>query len=408
MNKAICAVAVLLLAAGCSRERGRETTGTVSERASQAVDRIAVPTGPPDDPAARERERFDVRWRQLAGFRAQQFAVRQRAAVAARNIHFVRGVKESLEGLTAQAINTAPVVVPITGDVSGPSVIRTQVYLDRVGHSVGAIDGRWGKNSAISLWWFQRSMGLEPTGDLDEETFRTLAAETDGVPAMVAHHVTSEDVEGPFVGIPDDVYEKAKLDCLCYENVLEKLSEKFHTTPAFLEQINPQADFSALQPGASIDVPNVRPAVRSDRPDIARVVISLNGNTFNAFDAAGNMVFHAPTTVGSEYDPSPQETLEIRQIAHDPHFHYQPKLFHEVPDDEPEANLNPGPNSPVGIVWIALSKPHYGIHGTSDPESIGYASSHGCIRLTNWDAREVAHRVSPGVNVEFVDTRHEG
>jgi len=155
-------------------------------------------------------------------------------------------------------------------------------------------------------------------------------------------------------------------------------------------------------------VPNVREPLTADRPDIAKVVISVAGNSFNAFDANGRVVFHAPTTLGSKYDPSPDETVKVVGVAHNPHFHYQPTLFHEVPDTDPEANLQPGPNSPVGVVWMALSKPHFGIHGTSDPDSIGYASSHGCIRLTNWDAEEVSHRISRGVLVEFVDTKRSG
>ena len=166
--------------------------------------------------------------------------------------------------------------------------------------------------------------------------------------------------------------------------------------------LNPDAAFSA---GDAIWVPNVREPLTQDRPDIARVSISIRGNTFNAFDAAGNLVFHSPTTLGSKYDPSPRETVEVKKITFDPWFHYQPTLFHEVSDSDPEANLPPGPNSPVGVVWVALSKPHFGIHGTSDPDSIGYASSHGCVRLANWDAQDVARRLKPGVQVEFVDTR---
>jgi lipoprotein-anchoring transpeptidase ErfK/SrfK len=408
MKMKIYAVALGILVAACSRQEVQEKTTSVTEKVSDAIERVAVPDGPPEDPAAREKERFDDRWRRLNSFREQQAAAAAaRRAQPAANIKFVSGAKETLKGLNPEAINNAPVSVPFTGDVSGPSVLKTQVYLDRVNHSVGAIDGRWGKNSAISVWWYQRSRGLNPTGDVDQETFRALAGDTGSAPAIVTHHVTSEDVEGPFTSVPDDMYEKAKLDCLCYQSIKEKLAEKFHATTDLLELLNPSVDLNAVKAGDSINVPNVRQAVRSDRPDIARIVISLSGNTFNAFDSAGNMIFHAPTTVGSKYDPSPRETVEIKAIAHDPHFHYQPKLFAEVPDDEPEANLQPGPNSPVGVVWMALSKPHYGIHGTSDPDSIGYASSHGCIRLTNWDAREVAHRVSPGVKVEFVDTRKE-
>jgi lipoprotein-anchoring transpeptidase ErfK/SrfK len=284
-------------------------------------------------------------------------------------------------------------------------VLKTQVYLDRNDFSVGALDGRWGKNSAIAVWWYQRSHNLEATGDVDEATYRLLAQGAGGVPALVQHPLSDDDVKGPFVTIPDDVYEKEKLSCLCYETVKEKLAEEFHTTQDFLEQLNPNVEFSSLKAGDAIVVPNVREPLTTDRNDIAKVVVSIAGNTFNAFDAQGNLIFHAPTTLGSKYDPSPNETTKVVSVTRNPHFHYQPTLFHEVPDTDPEAHLQPGPNSPVGVVWMALSKPHFGIHGTSDPESIGYASSHGCVRLANWDALEVSHRISQGVEVSFVDTR---
>jgi len=366
---------------------------------------IEVPVaGPPETPQAREQERFDQRWRQLQSFRAQQ-AARQAATALQTDIRFVNGRTETFKGLDANAINSAPVNVPITGDVQGPSVLKTQVYLDRAHFSVGPIDGRWGKNSSISVWWWQWSHGIPPTGDVDETTFRSLAAAAGGVPAVVTYQIMSDDVKGPFVHIPDDVYQQEKLSCLCYQSIREELAERFHATEDFLGVLNPELDFSSLQPGQTINVPNVRPPMAGDQADIAQVVISIAGNTFNAFDAGRNLIFHAPTTVGSKYDPSPEERLDIVEIVHDPHFHYDPTLYSEVPDANPDAHLEPGPNSPVGVVWMALSKEHYGIHGTSDPQSIGYASSHGCIRLTNWDAAEVAHRVSKGTPVMFVDVR---
>jgi lipoprotein-anchoring transpeptidase ErfK/SrfK len=406
-------VAFAILIAACSKQevaqRTESATEKVQETVSNAVDDISTPFGrarDKADPKVIEQERFDERWRQLQSFQQQQAqkAAQQRAAAAA-NVKFVAGVKESFKGLDVNAINNAPVSVPIQGDVSGPSVLKTQVYLDRNNFSVGALDGRWGRNTGIALWWYQRSRGLPATGAVDEATFRALAGDAGSVPALTTYQITAEDLEGPFTKIPDDVYDQEKLDCLCYETAKEKLAERFHTTEEFLDVLNPDRDFGALKAGDSLNVPNVRPAVTQDRPDIARVVVSIAGNTFNAFDSAGNLIFHAPTTLGSKFDPSPNETTTVKKVAHDPHFHYQPKLFHEVPDTEPEANLKPGPNSPVGVVWIALSKPHFGIHGTSSPDTIGYASSHGCVRLTNWDAKEVGHRISPNVNVEFVDTR---
>jgi lipoprotein-anchoring transpeptidase ErfK/SrfK len=412
--------AALVVALGCSKQevkqagqRAQDATTRAVEKAADAID-VAVPLGERDDPAARERERLDEQWRQVESLREAKAAAAQAQAPAAPavQIAFAPNGKESFKGLDANAINSAPVVVPIKGDVAGPSVLKTQVFLDRAGFSVGALDGRWGRNTAIALFWFQKSRGINAAdaGALDEPTYRALAALAAAnaganQAALVQQTLTEDDVKGPFVTIPEDVYDKAKLDCLCYESLQEKLAEQFHTTAEFLDHLNPDADFSALHAGDRIWVPNVRAPLTQDQPDIARVVISIRGNTFNAFDAAGNLVFHSPTTLGSKYDPSPRETVQVQKITVDPWFHYQPTLFHEVPDSDAEAHLPAGPNSPVGVVWIALSKPHFGIHGTSDPDSIGYASSHGCVRLTNWDARDVAHRLKPGVAVEFVDTR---
>jgi lipoprotein-anchoring transpeptidase ErfK/SrfK len=414
MGKQTFIVMVALLAAfGCSkqeaRDAGEKTTGAVStaaEKVKDAID-VAVPIGGEDDPAARERERFDEEWRKLESLRNAQAGRPQGPQAPTVNVTFAPNGKESFDGLDANAIVNSPVVVPLKGDVSGPSVLKTQVYLDRANFSVGALDGRWGRNTAIALWWFQRSRGIEATepGALDEQTFRAHAAAAGAAQPLVQYQLTAEDTKGPFVDVPDDVYDQEKLDCLCYESLSEKLAEQFHTTADFLGKLNPGVELASLKAGDSVWVPNVRPPVSDRRADIARVVISIKGNTFNAFDAAGNLVFHGPTTLGSKYDPSPRETLEVKKVTFDPWFHYQPTLFHEVPDENPEANLPPGPNSPVGVVWIALSKPHYGIHGTTSPDTIGYASSHGCVRLTNWDAREVGNRISPGVKVEFVDTR---
>jgi lipoprotein-anchoring transpeptidase ErfK/SrfK len=409
------AAAILLAALGCTKQEAKDAGQRAKAAATNAVDKaadaidVAVPLGQRDDPAAREKERLDENWRRLESLQQARAAAPPAGPAAPEvNVTFAPNAKESFKGMDPNAINAAPVAVPLRGDVAGPSVLKTQVFLDRAGYSVGALDGRWGRNTAIALWWFQRARGITATepGALDEATFRALASIAGAsTQAVVQRTLTEDDVKGPFTPIPEDVYAKEQLTCLCYESLAEKLAERFHTTVEFLEKLNPDLDLDSLGAGSAIWTPNVREGLTADRPDIARVVISIRGNTFNAFDAAGNLIFHAPTTLGSKYDPSPQETVEVKKITFDPHFHYQPTLFHEVPDSDPEANLSPGPNSPVGVVWVALSKPHFGIHGTSDPDSIGYASSHGCVRLTNWDARDVAHRLKPGVAVEFVDTR---
>jgi lipoprotein-anchoring transpeptidase ErfK/SrfK len=426
MKRLSILVIAALAAVACNREQAHETKARaenaatkVAQKVSDTLD-VSTPLSgkePPPTQQELDRQRFDQQWRQLQSFRAQQAAqaaAQQQQAAAQQaaqqtstqplNVQLVHGMKESFKGLDANAINAAPVNLPITGDVRGPSVLRTQVYLDRAHFSVGAIDGRWGRNSAITVWWWQKAHGLDTTGDVDESTFRSIAQAAGATPVVVPYTLTADDTKGPFVHIPDDVYEKAKLDCLCYESLREELAERFHCSEDFLEGLNPGVKINELQAGATINAPNVRPAVTQDQPDIARIVISIAGNSYNAFDAAGNVIFHAPTTLGSTYDPSPDETLHVVSITPMPHFHYDPTLYHEVPDSDPDAHLNPGPNSPVGVVWMALSKAHYGMHGTPDPESIGYVSSHGCVRLTNWDAQEVSHRIRDGVPVSFVDT----
>jgi len=434
MKRTFIAAGMVLIAAACSREAATNAKDNVKHAASKvaskvadAADDVAAPFGKKSDAVdrqEREKERFDQRWRALQSFQAQQQAAQQaaaqkaaadqQAAAAAQQsgselkINFVSGQKETFKGADANAINAAPVNVPITGDVRGPSVLKAQVYLDRNHFSVGSLDGRWGRNSAISVWWWQRTHNIPATGDVDEATFRSLAAGAGNVPAVVPYKVTADDVNQKFVHIPDDVYEQQKLDCLCYESLREALAEKFHCTEDFLEVLNPHVKFSELKEGDTINAPNVRTPWTQDTHDIAKIVISLAGNSFSGFNAAGQLVFHAPTTVGSGYDPSPDETVKLVKIVPHPHFHYDPTLYHEVPDTDPDAHLSPGPNSPVGPVWMALSKPHYGIHGTKDPDSIGYASSHGCIRLCNWDAEEVEHRVSEGIPVSFVDVSGRG
>lgn len=399
--------ALLLAACGGDEEAATTTAPPASETQSVAQSSPSAPMGQDPSPEEIERGRFSDAWRALESVqRARQAPHERRSTAAAESAStFVdrSGREESFDGISIENIDQAPVLVPISGDVSGPSVLKAQVYLDHADFSPGAIDGRWGKNTAIAVYWFQHANGMEPTGEVDEETFRALESARKAGSVLTRYSVTKSDLEGPFVEIPEDPYEKAELDCLCYESVDEKLAEDFHTTPEFLTRLNPGVDFSALTAGTQLIVPNV--PKQPSRGAVKEIVISVEGNYFHGLDGSGNIVFHYPTTVGSEYDPSPSEELTVTAKAWDPTFHYQPKLFHEVPDDEPTAMLQPGPNSPVGIVWIQLSKEHYGIHGTAAPSTIGYASSHGCIRLTNWDAREIGQSVDKGTVVHFTDTR---
>ena len=363
----------------------------------------SVPLGRGPSREEMERARFDESWRKLESFGRTDPAAGTAAMPSQTPIPILTdsSFAESLQDLGAVTLDSTPVRVPIRGDVSGPSVLRAQILLDRAGFSVGSIDGRWGKNSEIAAYWFQQTNGIPPTGEIDEGTFRLLLREA--APTITEYTLTADDLQGPFRSIPEGVYKQAQLDCLCFSTAAEKIAEKFHSSPGLLERLNPGVSLAALRAGQRLRVPAI--AADQEVKNLTRIVVSVEGNYLHGLDGGGTIRFHAPTTVGSKYDPSPNETLRLTSITFNPWFRYQPRLFSEVPDDEPEASLSPGPNSPVGVVWMALSKPHYGIHGTSEPETIGYASSHGCVRLTNWDAHELAHRINEGASVAFVDPR---
>jgi lipoprotein-anchoring transpeptidase ErfK/SrfK len=275
--------------------------------------------------------------------------------------------------------------------------------LDRAHFSPGVIDGRWGKNTEKAVYWLQEELGWEPSGEADRRLFDLLSRHVGSESPVRQYTVTAEDVAGPFVTIPEEPEDQAELDCLCYESAEELLAERFHVTPELLAQLNPGVDLAAVRAGQSLWVPNVA-VVEEDpgAPDrVARIVVSRSGFYVQGLDDSGAILYHFPSTLGSEYDPSPSGGYSVAAHAYDPNFHYQPELFSEVPDEEADLLLPPGPNSPVGLVWLDLSKPNFGIHGTSEPSTIGYATSHGCIRLTNWDAVFLANHVAEGTPVEF-------
>lgn len=304
------------------------------------------------------------------------------------------------------------VQLPLFGAAEGPSVLFVQILLDRVRFSPGVLDAKWGKNTEKAVYWFQHREGLPATGVLDSTTLSRLRARA-GEPGgyLRGHVLTEEDVAGPFVQIPGDVYAQRHLDCMCYESLSEKLGERFHTTPAVLAALNPALGLDSLRVGDSLTVPDLGPSPAAAPPEgdddgakqpvIARIVVSGLGSYLHALDPDGGILFHFPTTLGSSYDPSPEGEVEVVSITPDPWFHYQPRLLSGVDKSKPSTLIPPGPNNPVGRVWIKLSKPHYGIHGTREPATIGYESSSGCVRLTNWDATFLGERLDAGITIEF-------
>lgn len=315
-----------------------------------------------------------------------------------------RANPETLAGIDSTVDWAAPPRVPLGGDVAGPSVLKAQTLLDRAGFSVGEIDGRWGDNTELAVVWFQQAAGLPATGLVDAATLRALVGRAGSPDTLVAEAtVSAADVRGPFRPIPADIYERAELDRQGFETVAEGLGERFHVAPALLERLNPGVTLdSTLAAGTRLRVPNVAGAPRA-RDRVARIVVSGRDGYLHALADDGAVVFHAPVTLGGSYDPSPQGDFRITAVARNPSWHYQPAILESVPDDREDAMLPPGPNNAVGSVWMALSEPHYGIHGTSAPSTIGTATSSGCVRLTNWDAERLAGMVRAGTTVRFRD-----
>jgi lipoprotein-anchoring transpeptidase ErfK/SrfK len=314
--------------------------------------------------------------------------------------------------LNERNIQTAPTRFPLKIPQSGPVTVQLQILLDRAGFSPGIIDGAWGLNAAKAITFFARpddparlNGDSPPTvTSIDQPTYERLRSSARATALVRSYTVTSDDLKGPFKPVPENVYSQAKLSCLCYSSPAEALAEKFHVSQKLLAQLNPRVKLDNLTPGTTLIVPNVEldgSPVPQDTAIAARLVISRKDYWTQVLDSAGQIIYHFPSTLGAGYDPSPTGDLKVTYVAWDPAFRYQPKLFAEVPDDEPPALLPPGPNSPVGVVWISLSKPHYGIHGTSSPETIGYANSHGCVRLTNWDALRLSMIVQGGTRVSF-------
>jgi lipoprotein-anchoring transpeptidase ErfK/SrfK len=276
-------------------------------------------------------------------------------------------------------------------------VAKIQILLSRVGASPGVVDGRMGDNvnKAIAAY---RDLRGEALRTYDPETIEALLQETGG-DAFQEYEITAIDAAGPFIAsVPEDYGEKAQLESLGYTSVAEKLAERFHMDENYLRALNPGINFE--RPGMRIRVANVP---RPKREKVARIVADKSAKQVRAFDASGNLVVAYPATIGSQGTPSPTGTHTVERIALDPEYTYNPKINFQQGNNDRVLRIPPGPNGPVGSVWIALSKPTYGIHGTPEPSKIGKTYSNGCIRLTNWDAQELAKLVSKGVTVEFRD-----
>jgi lipoprotein-anchoring transpeptidase ErfK/SrfK len=280
-----------------------------------------------------------------------------------------------------------------------PALVRLEVLLDRAGFSPGVIDGHGGANLDRALTAYAQARHLPAGPDTVQAALRSLSAQ-DRSPTMQTYQITAADTAGPFIGTPPKDYPAlARLPALSYSSPLQLLAEMFHMDQRLLRALNPTADFS--RPGTAILVTAPRSPARRFRA--ARVEIDKTNDQVRVFGPDGQLAAAYPATVGSSERPAPTGVFAVKGVAHDPDYVFDPSRLTFTPKGATgKLTIKPGPNNPVGTTWIALTYPTYGIHGTPDPSLIGKRASHGCVRLTNWDAAELGRSVRPGVEVDFV------
>ncbi|MBA2676429.1 L,D-transpeptidase family protein [Ramlibacter sp.] len=292
------------------------------------------------------------------------------------------------------AMNSANDTPLLKSGSRGPAVVRAQVLLDRAWYSSGEIDGRYAANMQRIVKAYQLARALKDTGTLTPQTWQSLRE--DAAPVLVRYTVTDKDAAGPYDKIPRDPVARGQLKAMPYESLEEALAERFHTSIPYLKQLNAGKSFAA---GGEIVVPNV---VGGPAPaKAASIEIDKAARVLYVLDAGKRPLAAFPISIGNEkIDPLPIGVLTIRNEVKNPSFTYDPVLLKNEPQNAQKMELAPGPNNPIGSIWMGLSKPHWGIHGTANPGNVGHSETNGCIHLTNWDAERLSTLAKAGFKVD--------
>lgn len=322
---------------------------------------------------------------------------------------FVLPGSATADGLTPELVNRAEFGASGSATAKNgnepardPALLKAQILLDRAHFSPGVVDGWPGDNTVNAIKAFEAEQGLKVDGKLDDAVWNKLSLK-DTEPVLVTYTIVDADVAGPFLAEdpkPGDFAAMSKLDSLAYNGPVELLAEKFHMDQDLLQALNPEADFTV----AGTEVVVADTGSDEGHADVSRIEVNKAGEIVNVFDADGNLVAAYPATIGSSEYPELDGKHSVRAIAISPIYYFDPSTLKTLSVNlDTRAEIAAGPNNPVGNVWIDLSKDTFGIHGTPDPEKVGKENSHGCVRLTNWDALELARMVSNGTEVEFVN-----
>jgi lipoprotein-anchoring transpeptidase ErfK/SrfK len=295
-----------------------------------------------------------------------------------------------------QAIDSAAIQPGDPATLAPAALVKLEVLLDRAHNSPGAIDGRAGKNLNNALAGYARAHQLQP--GLNPDVVASLGSVGGGAIAGT-YTITDKDEDGPFIGsLPSDIYAQSKFRHMGYTTPEEEFAERFHMSQTLLEAMNPGADFSKA--GTTINV--VRPHEGGLGVKVARIEVDKTNDQVLAYGANGVLVASFPSTIGSTEHPAPSGDWAVAHVRFDPTYTYDPRVLTWGPKKRGRFTIAAGPNNPTGVIWIGLTKPTYGIHGSPNAELIGKTASHGCVRLTNWDAWDLGNAVKPGAPVVFI------